>query len=115
MTKPIIPPASIWTTNFTASSLKGTSGLVSHVIAVIVKNTAIGSLLPDSNSNMGFKVPLSPIFWVRKIENTAAASVDEIIAPSRNASLYVNWGSIAMGTAAATAVNNTPKVESTTP
>ncbi|OPZ96977.1 MAG: hypothetical protein BWY70_01612 [Bacteroidetes bacterium ADurb.Bin408] len=41
----------------------------------------MGSLLPDSSSSSGFTVPFSPIFPVRKIEKTAAASVEEIIEP----------------------------------
>ena len=51
-------------------------------IIATVKKTAIGSLLPLSNSRSGFKLFLRLIFFERKTLNTAAASVDEIIPPS---------------------------------
>ena len=42
-----------------------------------VKRTAIGSLLPDSSSSRGFRVPRRPTFLDRRTEKTAAASVEE--------------------------------------
>ena len=60
------------------------------VIAPIVKKTAIGSLLPDSNSRRWRKFPFRLARRDRRVEKTAAASVDETIAPRRNASRGVN-------------------------
>lgn len=50
-------------------------------ITVVVKRKAMGSLLPLSNSRRGPILCFKPCFLERKIENTAAASVDEIIEP----------------------------------
>ena len=49
----------------------------------MVRKTAIGSLVPDSNSNNGLALPLRCMLRVFKIENTAAASVDETTAPNK--------------------------------
>ncbi len=46
----------------------------------------MGSLLPLSNSSTGPSDPLSLIPLLRNIENTAAASVADTIAPSNNPS-----------------------------
>ena len=54
-------------------------------IAVRVSAKAMGSLLPDSNSSVGFRRCLRPTPLERSTENTAAASVDDIMAPSRKA------------------------------
>ena len=48
-----------------------------------VENTAIGSLLPDSNSSNGFKLFPKLMLFERKTPKTAAASVDDTIAPSK--------------------------------
>ncbi len=47
-----------------------------------VSNTAIGSLAPDSSSSVGWIDPASLARWVRRTAKTAAASVDDTIAPS---------------------------------
>ena len=75
----------------------------------------MGSLLPDSNSKSGLSFPFTPTFWVLRMENTAAASVEEMIAPSRKASLKEKRGRQASGRAMKSAVRNTPSVESTSP
>ncbi|OQA02840.1 MAG: hypothetical protein BWY67_02515 [Bacteroidetes bacterium ADurb.Bin397] len=49
----------------------------------------MGSLLPDSNSSNGLRLPFSPILFDRNTEKTAAASVDDTIAPIRNPSIKV--------------------------
>ena len=46
-----------------------------------VKKIAIGSLLPDSSSNKGESFFFKEIPFALSIAKTAAASVDEIIAP----------------------------------
>ncbi len=50
-----------------------------------VRITAIGSLLADSNSRRSFKFPLSFVPLELITEKTAAASVEETIAPSKSA------------------------------
>ena len=52
---------------------------VTMPIMVVVSTYAIGSLAPDSNSNNGRKLCLSPIPLVRRIENTDAESVEDIV------------------------------------
>ena len=56
---------------------------------VIVKNIAIGSFEPDSNSSNGAMLFLSKIFLALSMAKTAAASVEEMIEPSKNASAQV--------------------------
>jgi len=46
-----------------------------------VRNTAIGSLLPDSNSSSGLSRPLRLTALDRRTAKTAAASVEETIDP----------------------------------
>ena len=50
---------------------------------VIVKNIAIGSFEPDFNSSNGAMLFLSEIFLALSIAKTAAASVEEIMEPSK--------------------------------
>ncbi len=64
-------------------SNKPISGFVKSCIVPIVKKTAIGSLLADSNSSKGFNNPLRLILLDLITEKTAAASVDEIIPPTK--------------------------------
>ncbi len=49
----------------------------------VVRKTAIGSLLPDSNSRNGRRFPFRRALAIRRTEKTAAASVDETTAPRR--------------------------------
>src|SRR5687768_3402635 len=49
----------------------------------------MGSLLPDSNSKVGRRLRFKPMFFVRRIENTAAASVEETIDPNNKPSSSV--------------------------
>ena len=46
---------------------------------VIVKNIAIGSFEPDSNSSNGAILFLSEIFLALSMANTAAASVEDLL------------------------------------
>lgn len=50
----------------------------------VVNKTASGSLLPDSNSKREVSPFLIPILLVLRTLNTAAASVEDTIAPKRN-------------------------------
>ena len=91
-----------------------------YSISVIVSINAIGSLLPLSSSRVGrrFCDKFNP--FERKIENTEAESVEDITLASRSAcakvSLSPNQSEIAyMKIPVNIAVNNTPKVASTTP
>ncbi len=49
-----------------------------------VKITAMGSLLPDSNSRRSLTLPFKRAPLELIIENTAAASVDDTMAPTRS-------------------------------
>ncbi len=84
---PQIKPIAIFFISINNIAQNVVSGFCNNCIAVIVNKTAIGSLLPDSNSNKGFKFPLKLIFFDRKTEKTAAASVEETIEPKRRHSL----------------------------
>src|SRR5690554_7989528 len=75
----------------------------------------MGSLLPDSSSNKGFRFPLRPIFLDLKIEKTAAASVDDTIEPSNKPSCQVKSPTQQANMPTVKAVSNTPKVERTRP
>ena len=57
-------------------------------MSAIVRITATGSLIPDSTSSVPPTRCLSWIPLPRSTANTAAASVDETIAPSRNDALH---------------------------
>ena len=50
-----------------------------------VRIYAMGSLLPLSNSNIGLRFCRSPCFFERRIENTEAESVDDMVAASSRA------------------------------
>lgn len=74
----------------------------------------MGSLLPLSSSSSGRTWPLRPIFLERSMEKTAAASVDETIAPSNNDSRNVKPNRYEEKTPTNIAVTSTPTVESAT-
>lgn len=57
------------------------SWLITKDKKAMVSTYAIGSLLPLSNSNVGLRFVFSARLFERKIENTAAASVDETMEP----------------------------------
>ena len=57
-------------------------------MSAVVRITATGSLIPDSTSSVPPTRCLSWIPLPRNTANTAAASVDETIAPSRNDALH---------------------------
>jgi len=64
--------------------------LVMNEIRVMVSKTAMGSLLPDSNSSRGDNRPLRFMPRERRMAKTAAASVEEMIAPTSMDSIKLN-------------------------
>jgi hypothetical protein len=75
----------------------------------------MGSLLPLSISKSGLKFPFKPIFFERKIEKTAAASVDETIAPSNSPSRTEKFVNVVTSSPTVVAVMITPNVDKETP
>src|SRR5690554_5112345 len=77
----------------------------------MVNMYAMGSLLPLSNSRVGLKLLFRARIFERKMENTAAASVEDTIEPSRRASNMVKSVMAQTKTPNDTAVKKTPRVE----
>ena len=67
-----------------------TSGALKSCNNTIVSIYAIGSLLPDSNSNNGRRFSFNAKFLDRKIEKTEAESVDDIVAANNKDSIKEN-------------------------
>ena len=82
---------------------------------VIVKNIAIGSFEPDSSSRSGAMPFFSEIFFALSMAKTAAASVDEMMEPSKKASAHVKSSRYFATGAIASAVKKTPSVASAKP
>lgn len=93
-------------------SLKLVDGNRRSWIEAAVGKTAIGSLLPDSSSSVDARFSSSVTPCDRRIENTAAASVDETIAPSRNACAIESPSAYATTIATTAELITTPRVES---
>ena len=83
--------------------------------STIVRNTAIGSLKPDSISSVALTRRLSASPRALKTENTAAASVEPTIAPSSMPCSQLNPNSHTAKAAITIAVAATPTVASTMP
>ncbi|MCY1350632.1 hypothetical protein D9M71_478870 [compost metagenome] len=79
-------------------------------IRVTVRNTAIGSLLPDSISRVAVTRSFRPLPPSR--ENTAAASVEPTMAPISRPSIQLRWNSQAAAMPVSPAVISTPTVAS---
>ncbi len=75
----------------------------------------MGSLLPDSSSSRGRRRPRSPALRARRTENTAAASVEEMMAPSRNPASRLRPSARLATQPAMSAVTSTPTVASAMP
>src|SRR5690606_756385 len=75
----------------------------------------MGSLLPLSNSNVGRKLVFKARLLERKIENTAAASVEETIEPNNMLSYMVKSVTNQTKVPSERAVNKTPKVDKAMP
>jgi len=58
-------------------------------IREVVRKIAMGSLLPDSSSRSGLRSPFRLICLDRRMEKTAAASVEEMMAAKSMASSMV--------------------------
>ncbi|OPZ42902.1 MAG: hypothetical protein BWY93_01575 [Euryarchaeota archaeon ADurb.BinA087] len=82
-------------------------------MAPMVRKTAIGSLLADSSSRSGRSIPFRLALFVRKMEKTAAASVDDTTAPRRNPSSSDTSNTTIARPAIRSAVSRTPMVERT--
>jgi len=80
-----------------------------------VRKTAIGSLLPDSNSSNGFKGSRKLTDLDRITANTAAASVEETMAPMRSPSVQDISKATVANQPTSPAVIATPSVDSATP
>src|SRR4030042_2956440 len=81
----------------------------------MVRKTAIGSLLPDSNSRRGLRDPFRLTFLDLNMEKPAAASVEETIAPSKRPSKMERLRSGAETHPTKQAVPMTPRVERAIP
>ncbi|MDT4819808.1 hypothetical protein FQZ97_529350 [compost metagenome] len=82
--------------------------LASMSIRVTVRNTAIGSLLPDSISRVAVTRSLSPL--PPSSENTAAASVEPTMAPISRPCMRSRSNSQAAATPVSPVVISTPTV-----
>ena len=82
-------PTTSWYTSWKPITNPDSRSPIIHAIAAVVSISAIGSLLLDSSSSRGRNLCLSPMLLERSTENTAAASVDDTMAPKRNASAGV--------------------------
>ena len=108
---PITVPTAICITKNKTSSPKEVEGSVNSRISAIVNTTAIGSLLPDSNSSNWTNRRGNLAFRARSTMNTAAASVDDTIAPSKRPSRNENPWTQETNTPTSNAVSSTPIVE----
>src|SRR6476646_4514194 len=98
-----------------SSSPNEVAGLVSNWMMARVNTTPIGSLLPDSSSSRLAKVGGSFAFLARSTMNTAAASVEETIAPSKSPSRNDHPWTTETNHPTKRAVSNTPMVDSDKP
>ncbi|OQC68943.1 MAG: hypothetical protein BWX47_01529 [candidate division Hyd24-12 bacterium ADurb.Bin004] len=83
---PINTPTVMFTASETREAVQDATVPEAKPRTVTVRNTAIGSLLPDSSSSRGFRSPFSFTRRDRIIAKTAAASVEDTIEPSRSPS-----------------------------
>jgi len=109
-------PHAICQTNPPASpGIEVVSGAVITPIIVTVRKTAMGSLLPDSNSSSERRRGCRRTLRERSTEKTAAASVDETIDPSSRACRNGRSVIAQANRPVSVAVRATPAVASTTP
>jgi hypothetical protein len=96
-----------------ASAIDGSSSLfpaASSSSSATVRNTAIGSLLPDSISSVAATRLFSAAPCVRRRANTAAASVEPTMAPSSMPSSQDSRSTQAASRPSSAAVTSTPTV-----
>src|ERR1044071_2028336 len=115
ITMPITIPMAISITKNETSSPKEVDGSVNSRITAIVRTTAIGSLLPDSNSSNWAKRLGSLELLARSTMKMAAASVEDTIAPSKRPSRNENPWTQATNIPTSNAVMSTPIVERDSP
>ena len=97
------------------SEASGTVFRAMICIIVTVRKIAIGSFDPDSSSKSGRMLFFSKISFAPRIANTAAASVEEMIAPKSKASSQVSPSKNLTKSATRAAVSTTPTVASMMP
>ncbi len=114
-TYPRSPPTTICCTNIGASVSIDVPGARIRAMTPVVRKTAIGSLLPDSNSRNGRRFPFRRARAIRRTEKTAAASVDETTAPRSNPVSGERPRTRHANRPRMTAVRTTPTVERATP
>src|ERR1044071_8421690 len=112
---PITVPMAISITKNETNSPKEVEGSVNSRISAIVSTTAIGSLLPDSNSSNWAKRFGSLELLDLSTMKIAAASVDDTIAPSKRPSRNENPWTQATNVPTSNAVMSTPIVERDSP
>ena len=105
---PITVPTAICITKNETSSPKEVEGSVNSRISAIVSTTAIGSLLPDSNSSNWINRGGILAFRARSTMKTAAASVVDTIAPSKRPSRNENPWTQETNTPTSSAVMQNP-------
>src|SRR4029079_16827568 len=115
MATPSTAPTVIWMTKNPSSSPNEVAGLVSNWMMARVNTTPMGSLLPDSSSSRLAKVGGSFAFLARNTMNTAAASVEETIAPSKRPSRNDHPWTTETNQPTKNAVSNTPMVDNDKP
>lgn len=113
--RPIAAPTVIWATRIGTRLAIVVPGSMSSSTKAMVRNAAIGSLLPDSSSRRGRNRPRSPTLRERSTANTAAASVEEMIAPRRSPVVSDTSSTTLAMVPATIAVTRTPKVARITP
>ncbi len=113
--RPIAAPSVICNTNMGSRLGHAASGVVNIWSRPMVRKMAIGSLLPDSSSSRGRRLPLRRTPRERSTANTAAASVDETIAASSRLSTSEKSSTSQMNRPSKAAVTATPRVERISP
>jgi hypothetical protein len=115
MPYPMAAPSAICRMNMGMRSRGEPEDPVINEMSPSVRKTAIGSLLPDSNSSNGFKGSRRLTDLDRMTANTAAASVEDTIAPIRSPSVHDMPNATVTNHPTSPAVIATPSVESATP
>ncbi len=109
------PPTAICCANVGTRLKIDEPGVRIRPMMPVVSRTAMGSLLPDSNSRNGRRFPFRRARAVRRIEKTAAASVDETTAPRSRPVSGENPRTRTANAPSRTAVRTTPIVERAIP
>ncbi|MBP1631917.1 MAG: hypothetical protein H6Q11_205 [Acidobacteria bacterium] len=114
-TRPTARPTPICATKSSRMPAAPVAGSVSSSRQPRVRNTAIGSLLPDSSSSRGRRSGLRETSRARRIENTAAASVEETTDPRSRPAVGDSPRIHAAASPTTAAVTSVPAVASAIP